>query len=294
MRLSRLLLAASCVVATSGPLAAQSLRPVQSPELHGTIGGAIDELAGKRAGGVRTKVVNIDTTNDAFLFPSAGSVQGAGGTYFRSDAMIVNHRTTTQRISVGWIAQGVNNSARPLQYFDLNAATPYVLQDFINQSLHQTGLGAVLVSGVTSTGNTDSSATLDGFSRIWTNQPNASGTVSLAFPSMAVLDLLGNSFAYALGMRHDTGYRCNVGIVNLDSAAHTWTVTINGDGPSPITNFNVTVDAVSMKQVAVPAGNYGNLLLALQPNATGFFWSAYGASVDNITGDGWVSHASQP
>jgi len=49
-----------------------------------------------------------------------------------------------------------------------------------------------------------------------------------------------------------------------------------------------------MKQVALPAGNYGDLLVSISTTATGFWWSAYGASVDNISGDGWVSHASQP
>lgn len=296
MRLPRLLLAASCIVATSLPLGAQSLKRIESSELHGTVSGMVGELVGRRGAGVRTKVVNLDAAADAFLFPAAGSVQGAGGTFFKSDGMIVNHRNATQRISMGWIAQGVNNGSRPLKYFDLNAVTPYVLKDLVGSPnlLGETGLGAVLVTGVTSTGDADSGATLDGFSRIWTNQPGAQGTVSIAFPSISVLDSLGNAFAYALGLRHDAGFRTNVGIVNLDSVPHTWTVTINGDGTSPITNFNVTVEGFSMKQTPLPSGDYGILLVALTPDATGFYWSAYGAAVDNITGDGWVSHASQP
>ena len=294
MRLSKLVIAASCAVVFSSPLKAQTMEAIHSPELHGTVGGMVEDLVRTRGTGVRTKVVNLDTTNDAFLFPSAGSVQGAGGTFFKSDGMIVNHRNAMQRISMGWIAQGVNNGSRPLKYFNLNPVTPYALRDLVTTNLGESGLGAVLVTGVTSTGASDSSATLDGFSRIWTNQPGAQGTVSLAFPSISVLDSLGNAFAYALGLRHDAGFRTNVGIVNLDSVPHTWTVTINGDGTSPITNFDVTVDGYSMKQVPVPAGNYGILLVALSPNASGFWWSAYGASVDNITGDGWVSHAAQP
>jgi hypothetical protein len=258
----------------------------------------LKEIAQKRGGvGTRAKVVTVDGANPAFLFPSAGSVQGAGGTFYRSDVMIVNHRPADQRISVGWIAQGVNNASRQLSYYTLKANTPYVILDFVgNGLLKQSGLGSVLVTGVTASGAVDPSAALDGFSRIWTPQPNAQGTVSLAFPSMDPLDLFGNKIGYSLGMRHDPAYRCNVGIVNLDTAAaHTWTVTINGDNPAtPITNFNVTVDIVSMKQVPVPAGDYGNLLLAMEPNANTFWWSGYGASVDNITGDGWVSHAVQP
>jgi len=292
MRLARLLLGAICVVALSRLLEAQSASLIESVDLKGTVGGMLDDLSRGRATGVRTKVIGLDTTDSAFIFPSAGAVQGAGGTYFRSDVMIVNHRTTTQRVSVGWIAQGVNNSSRALQYFDLTANTPYILSDFVSNTLHQSGLGAVLVSGVTSGGNADSNATLDGFSRIYTNQPGAQGTVSLSFPSITVLDSFGNSFAYALGMRHDPGFRTNVGIVNLDGSAHTWNVSVNGLNGS--TTFPVTVEGVSMRQVPVPTGNYGDLLVSLVPTVNGFWWSAYAASVDNITGDGWVSHASQP
>ncbi len=151
----------------------------------------------------------------------------------------------------------------------------------------------MLVSGVTASGSFDSGANLDGFSRIWTNQPGAQGTVSLAFPSVALFDSYGNAYSYALGLRHDASYRTNVGIVNLDPTPHTWTVTVNGD-QGPLVNFNVAVDGTSMKQVPVPAGVYGNLLLALIPDSNNALWSAYGASADNITGDGWVSHACQP
>jgi hypothetical protein len=209
--------------------------------------------------------------------------------------MIVNHRNAMQRISMGWIAQGVNNGSRPLKYFDLNAVTPYVLKDLVGNPnlLGESGLGAVLVTGVLQSGSSDSNALLDGFSRIWTNQPNAQGTVSLAFPSIGVADSFGNAYAYALGLRHDTGFRTNVGIVNLDSQAHTWTVTANGE-TGLVSTFTVAVEPYSMRQVPISAGDYGILLIALTPNVNGFFWSAYAATVDNITGDGWVSHAAQP
>jgi len=293
MRLSSLGLAASCIATLSAALGAQTLQPVHDPGLKGTVGGMIEDLARERGTGVRQKVIGVDTSDSAFLFPSAGSVQGAGGTYFRSDAFIVNHRQAMQRISMGFIAQGANNANRPLHYFDLKAGTPYVLLDLVGSVLHESGLGAVLVSGVTASGSFDSGANLDGFSRIWTNQPGAQGTVSLAFPSVALFDSYGNAYSYALGLRHDAGYRTNVGIVNLDPTPHTWTVTVNGD-QGPLVNFNVAVDGTSMKQVPVPAGVYGNLLLALIPDSNNALWSAFGASADNITGDGWVSHACQP
>ena len=293
MRLARLVLATPFIAALSHPLVAQAPATLQSIEgPRGTVGDMVAELTRSRSN-VRTKVVNADTTNSAFLFPAAGSVQGAGGTFFKSDGMLVNHRNASQRITMGWIAQGVNNASRPVVPFQLNAVTPYTLEDFVTTSLHESGLGAVLVSGTLASGNADSNALLDGFSRIWTPQPGAQGTVSIAFPSISVLDSLGNAFAYAIGLRHDAGFRTNVGIVNLDNQAHTWTVSVNGQ-TGLMTSFSVTVEGISMRQVSIPAGEYKILLIALAPDVNGFWWSAYAASVDNITGDGWVSHAAQP
>ena len=75
MRLPRLLLAATCVAAFSQPMLAQAPAPLQSVEgPAATVSDMDAELTRSRAG-LRTKVVNVDTTNSAFLFPSAGSVQ---------------------------------------------------------------------------------------------------------------------------------------------------------------------------------------------------------------------------
>lgn len=281
-----------CVLAVlSSTLFAQPLLRVSRPD-GGTIGELAAQLPQPAADGTRTKVIGLDAADSALLFAAAGSVRGSGGTYFRSDVTLINHRSVSQEIAIGWIAQGVDNSAAPLQYFSIPANTPVIMNDFVAQTLGKSGLGAVLVTGVTGSGAFDSSAELSGFSRIWTPQPNATGTVSQGFPSVSTLDSLGSLFAYAAGLRHDTQYRSNVGIVNLDSVSHTWTVGINGLHGSG--SFNVTVLPISMNQQPLPPGNYGDLLLSLQTSGTGFWWSGYGAAVDNITGDGWSSHALQP
>lgn len=259
-------------------------------------GATVRDLVGKlpRQDGTqaRTKVIGLDSADTAFLFAAAGSVQGAGGTYFRSDVTIINHRSADQIIAVGWLAQGVDNSSEPVQLFTIPARTPVILADFVAVTLGKSGLGAVLVLAQTSSGAADSGAQIDGFSRIWTNQPGAQGTVSQGFPSVSVIDSVGSGTAFALGNRHDGGFRTNVGIVNLDSVSHTWEVDINGLHGSG--TFSVTVPPVSMKQASVPSGDYGDLALSFTTTGSGFFWSAYGASVDNISGDSWSAHASQP
>ena len=282
----------SVLFLTSVTAGAQPASAEQSSD-RGTVGELVRKLVAHRgAGSIKPKVIGLDSADSSFLFAAAGSVHGVGGTYFRSDVTIFNYRSVSQRIALGWIAQGVDNSAAPLQYMTLDANTPYILPDFVPTTLGQTGLGAVLISGVTSTGDPDSSALLGGFSRIWTPQPGQNGSVSQAFPSVSVLDSLGGDPAWALGNRHDSDFRTNVGIVNLDSVAHDWTVGVNGLLGE--TSFSVSVLPVSMRQVPLPAGTYGDLVLSFESTGFDFGWSAYGASVDNISGDSWTSHGSQP
>ena len=248
----------------------------------------------KPDGGMRRKVIHLDSTSDSFVFAAAGSVQGAGGTFFRSDVTITNHRNVAQRIGISFMAQGVDNSNAPVLEDTLPASTPVVYRDFVGVSLGATGLGSVIVFGVKANGDLDPDALLDGFSRIWTPQPGSAGSVSQGFPSVAFQDSLGSLAAFAQGLRHDAGFRTNAGIVNLDpAAAHTWTVDANGTSGQR-TSFTVTVPPLSMKQQVVPNGNYSDMILGFQTNDTDFWWSAYGAAVDNVSGDSWSSHASQP
>jgi hypothetical protein len=240
----------------------------------------------------RPQVVEFDTTASSYLIPGAGSIHGNGGTYFHSDVTIANYRNASQRIAVGWLQQNVASGSSPVHVYNIPANTTVNYDDFVGSSLGESGLGSIVVLGQTASGANDSSALLDGNSRIWTNQPNASGTVSLGFAPVSIADSVGSSTAIALALRQDAGYRCNVGIVNLDSVAHTWTVYVVYAGGSQ--SFEVQVPAYSMNQVALPAGNFGHLFVEFQPPANAFVWSAYGVSVDQITGDGWVTHALQP
>ncbi len=284
------LLGASAALAQPAVPAA-GLVPAEGPAM--TIGEALARVSSRApsAPGFAPKVIQLEKADSAFLIPAAGSVQGAGNTYYRSDFMAGNMGSSTQRIGIGWIAQGVDNSTAPLQYFSIPANQLVFEPDVVAQLLGKSGLGSILVYGATSNNDIDANARLLGFSRIWSNQPNASGTVSLQFPAVSPQDAVGSARAYALGLRHDAQYRTNVGIVNLDSVSHTWTVRVVGR--TGTTTFNVTVLPYSMKQTPLPSGNYGDLFLDLQTTGSGF-WSGYGASVDNITGDGWVARAIQP
>lgn len=232
-------------------------------------------------------VVSVDWEKEAFIIPVAGSVQGGNGTFFRSDVTIANRRLVPQNISVGFMVRGQNNGNVQMQRFSIDANTTTITRDFVASQLHTSGLGTILVIAVDSLGNTDTDAEIDGFSRIWTPQPGSAGTVSQAFESIDLEDNLSTSYAY--GLRADSGFRTNVGLVNLYSQPNTFTINVVGTGGN--TSFTQFVQPYSMEQVPIPAGSWGDLYLRITSDASNFnWWSAYGTSVDNVTGDGWVSH----
>jgi hypothetical protein len=261
-------------------------RPERAPQ---TIGEAIQRVRNQR----RASVIQIDYDDSAFLIPIAGNAAGSLGTYFRSDLAIANHREVAQRVGVGFLKAGQNNSEVSLQFFSIPANTTQMTDDFVGTVLHETGLGSIVVFGVDAEGENDSEALLDGISRIWTPQPGSTGTVSQTFDAVALLDLIGDSTAYINGLKQSTAFRSNIGIVNLDVVPHTWVVRSMQTGAST----TITVPPVSVIQTNAPAGSAnanGQASFTLD-GAEGELdlWSAYGSSTDNVTGDGWVSRAKQ-
>lgn len=243
--------------------------------------------------GIRPNVIEYETADSAFLIPAAGSVPGSNGTFFKSDVTIGNFNGVDQNIGAGWLPANTDNTNAKLTFFTIPANSIVSINDFVATQLKKSGLGALLIIAYDSTGTTvDSEAFIDGFSRIWTPQPGSAGTVSQSFPAVSLLDSSDNFTAFALGLRVDSSFRTNAGIVNLDTKPHTWTVKSINTGAS----MTVTVPPLSLSQPGVPASfgsPAGNLSLTYDVPDTGFFWSAYASSVDNVTGDGWVSRATQ-
>jgi hypothetical protein len=295
---------AICAAAVAVPLAAQSAesmievsslpaieRPAGAPA---TVADAVALVRSRHAAStarVRPLVVTVDDDESSFIIPIAGSIAGGNGTFFKSDMAIINHRDVAQRVGVGWLAANVNNTTAPVQYISIPAQTGVAYDDFVANQLGKSGLGAILFVGVTDTGALDQNAQIDGFSRIWTPQPGAVGTVSQTFDAITPTDALGSLTGYVIGLKQSTDFRTNVGIVNFDGTAHTWTVTSRFTGVSSTVN----VPPYSVVQASVAAGSgsaLGNLSLNINcTNPNSNWWTAYGTTVDNRTGDGWVSRA---
>lgn len=223
------------------------------------------------------------------LIPAAGSVQGGNGTFFRSDLTVLNYRNSTQDVQFQWLPQGSSGSAVAPFTVTMGAMTGVTSEDFVASILHQTGLGAILITGVTSTGAPDSSAHLMATSRIWTPQANTTaGTNSQQFDGIP-LTAIGNGTLTIVGQRRDDRYRTNVGIVNLDSQQQTFRIDLQSSVGTE--SQTVVVPAMSLSQVSLPGPNSTLPLqiLVTSTSSTSANFMAYGSSVDNVTGDAWSS-----
>ena len=227
------------------------------------------------------------------LIPAAGSVAAANGTFFHSDIAIYNYRNDSQVVLLQWLPRGTSGlSGVTAIQIRLNPLSGIISEDFVTDVMRQSGLGAILVTALTTEGGSlDTNGRLAVTDRIWTPQPGTTGTVSQTFPTIATTDI--NSTAPAiLGQRIDDRYRTNVGIVNLSSSEVSFDVLQNTDDPTfaPVVQ-TVTVPAFSMQQVSAQNFRAAALQIRVTPRAAinSNQWVVYGSSVDNVTGDSWSS-----
>lgn len=262
-------------------------------------------LAQARAGRNHARKVGpdaviINRSARALVVPAAGSAAGAGGTFFRTDLTLVNWNFEDQVLGVLWLPNG---NPAGLDGFTVNVPgdrPPFTIQNFVGTVLGKTGVGSLVLLPLDENEEVDLDSAIDAYSRIWTPQPNATGTVSQPFPGVEPDYMTGEYEAFILGLRQDAGYRTNYGILNLYDEDITFNVTVFPDvfGGGPLPEANITVPALSMIQTNIPSGNHGLLTLAVSVEedipGDDHTWVTWASSTDNITGDGWVSLGANP
>jgi hypothetical protein len=265
------------------PLCAQDVRLAESGRTVAQLMGHVKEHIMLR----RINVITGDFESNPFIIPVAGSAAGANGTFFKSDVTLVNHDLMPRALVIAYFARGVNNGSAMTFIYNIAADSVVTEEDFVGRLLGKSGIGALLITALDSNGDIDNFASIDGFSRIWTKQPGSTGTVSQEFTAIDVNDNLVTSYGY--GLRQDEGYRTNIGAVNIFDTPNTFFVEVHGTRGS--NTLTIPVQAYSMDQVSAGPGIYGNFWIKVDSAGDNFnWWSAYGSSVDNTTGDGWVSH----
>jgi hypothetical protein len=236
------------------------------------------------------------------LLPVVINSPGLNGTFFKTDGFFANFRNINQEVLVRFITQGVSGVGQPALRESIGALSNIAADDIFGpeSGLSLNGVAALLITAVLPGTNTvDTSAQLLAMFRIWTPQPGSAGTTSFGSWGPPSDNIHGLNGAIAIGLRQNAGFRTNVGIVNLDPVnTRSWTVTIRSSGTP--TSFTIALAPLSMQLVAVPAtitpSQNGYLSVTYVPSATpgtDFRWSAFGVTADNITGDSWLSLATQ-
>jgi photosystem II stability/assembly factor-like uncharacterized protein len=227
-----------------------------------------------------------------FVLPAVGTVESAEGSLFTTDVTLSNARETAQEVIVTWLPQG-SMPATPISTFRLilpssdEGGGTVTITD-IADALGLSGLGSMLVAAVDASGNVDGAADIHGFARIRAGSCG-SGSVSQSFAAVSPQGFAPHRSARALGLRHDSGYRTNVGIVNLSEVTREFTVFVDGDRSHG--RFTLSVPPFSWSLTRLPDGNYGSVALTLIDEAGGAPWVAYGSSADNASRDAWASVA---
>src|SRR6185436_9487335 len=189
------------------------------------------------------------------LIPAAASAPGANGTFFHSDVFVRNHTNRTQAVRFDWLPQ-VGNASATMQV-EMPALGVIRSADFVHEVLNVEGLGAILITGVTSSGDPDRTAWLYVSSRIWTTQPGSEGTTSQSLPVIDTDTIQTHLHALVSGsggFENAANYRVNVGVVNLDPInAKTFFVYIDTGSAIP-TGQTFTVPPMSMQQISMGSG----------------------------------------
>jgi len=233
------------------------------------------------------------------VIPAAGSILGANGAFFRSDITILNYSNHTQTVRLRWLPQGQTGAGITATDVNLPALSGITSEDFVNTVLRQTGLGAILVTGITDTGAADPTARLYGTARIWTVQPNTGGGTNSQTFFVLPTSTLTTAQRSIIGQRRDERYHLNVGIVNLDPLnPQLYQIVVAGTTPGvPTENTTVTVRPLSMEQVPMSGPPQQGMQIVVA-NITSFnrsnSWTAYGSSIDNVTADAWSTVAFTP
>jgi hypothetical protein len=238
------------------------------------------------------QIVATRSTSAQFVIPAAGALDGGNGTFFRSDITMLNYRSTVQNVRLQWLPQGVTGVGVPPVDITINPLSGIASEDFVTNTLHRSGLGAILVSGITPAGDFDPAAQLSATSRIWTPQPASSGTTSQSLPVVSTADI-SSTIQIALGARRDSRFRVNVGIVNLSSSQQRFQVASFGSNGTDVQQ--VDVEAMSMVLFRVSGADSAVPLQIQVTNVStvrSSSWIAYASSVDNITGDAWTTLGS--
>lgn len=200
--------------------------------------------------------------------PVIGRAPGANGTFWRSDVTLFNPTTDPMILTLRY-----GGTTRTLA---LEGRDTEVLKDILTSFNQTEGSGALLVSWNGSTGPVVTSRTY--------TTSETGGTFGQSIDPIGTL----RTAMFVPGLRNDSGFRSNIGVVNGGSESETITITVLSQSGNELARNTITVAPKAQVQYAVsalfPNVNASAFTLSVQGDANAKLF-AYGSMVDNASGD---------
>ena len=226
-----------------------------------------------------------DATN-WLLIPIAGSTVGRDGTVFHTELSLsaTPDFYDDARVAVAWLPVGRDASEDAVRYITIPSEFDAGFTVY-REGLGSPGFGALVAAVVDANGALVPSGEIHGEIRVW-SLSKCAGEASFAYhPARAA----GVDAASLAGLTLADGFRSNVGIVNADASAHTWRIRYASLDGSTSSDLSITIPAASSTIVELEPVAPGPIAVDIESESPSVPWTAWGASVDNASGDAWFS-----
>lgn len=224
------------------------------------------------------------------VIPIVGDAGGRAGARYRTDVSLEAADYDDFPAAAAFLPLSRDGSSESLYFVPATStwnAAPPVWTNFALYTLDRLDFGAVVVAAVDSTQSSLSNRRLIARGDIHVDMAG-SCAVSASMPFTAARPSRSGR-AGAPGLRIGDGYRTNVGIVNLDRAAHVFTVrAAPADGGGP-TETQVMAQPRSLTIAALPSGGASSLAVEVEADGQQGEWTAWAASVHESSGDSWFT-----
>ena len=257
----------------------------------------VSQSNGKSAGVSKTFTVTCSTCGPiAYLIPAAAHAAGQNNTTWLTDVKIFNPDSQNLTLHMQYRPTGSDNSGAAV--VDLPPISPnntYQLLDIVANAFQvSSGTGAIYItySSVTKLPVIQSNTY-----NIPSGSDPSAGTYGQYIPAVPIWASESDPTIYLEGLRISgdplTGFRTNVGLVNLSTSStfvnvEIWSelgkkVTANGFTVAPYGQRQLPVDKTKFPELSVPAEGFSGYIKIIP--AAGALIKSYLSVVDNSSGD---------
>ena len=214
-----------------------------------------------------------------YVLPSAASLPGLFGTFWRTDLNIVNpYQYKSITVTVKLLKELVDNTSAVEKNYTVAPGAELVVADIVKTEFNVEGKGALVVW-------TDDGSYFTASARTYTGAP---GTFGQGINGQSAVST-GRGRAFIAGLRNGGGFRTNLGAVNASSTSATLVAEVFDIAGVLRGTKSLSLLPWSAQQVSLDsfAGQFGQgyVRWTCSSTSTSIEWVAYASVVDNASGD---------